>query len=161
MRPPKVIHDGAWEYGQWDVAYWAEVYLGIKMHPGQIEFANAYLKRTASGWRALYLWIMVSAGNRAGKTAALAIVILHSVFYKMGIEFPTTRDAPRANTPFPSSRSAMPGCGSGSPDGLGYADDLAAPAVRATPLRPVPPKSGPPVGWGTCGFSAGSRAAGP
>lgn len=92
MRPPKVIHDGAWEYGQWDVAYWAEVYLGIKMHPGQIEFANAYLKRTASGWRALYLWIMVSAGNRAGKTAALAIVILHSVFYKMGIEFPTTRE---------------------------------------------------------------------
>lgn len=89
-QPPKVISNEAWAYGQWDVGYWAEVYLGIKLHPGQIRFANSYLKRTSSGWRALYLWLCVSAGNRAGKTLALAIIILHSCFYKMGMTTPTT-----------------------------------------------------------------------
>ena len=91
-RPAKRISPEAWAYGQWDVGFWAEVYLGIRMHPGQLRFADAYLKRTPSGWRALNLWICVSAGNRAGKTAALAIIILHAAFYKMGLAAPTTLD---------------------------------------------------------------------
>lgn len=91
-QPSKRISEEAWAYGQWDVAFWAEVYLGIKLHRGQVEFANAYLRRTSSGWRALYLWLCVSAGNRAGKTLALAIIILHSCFYKMGMPLPTTEE---------------------------------------------------------------------
>lgn len=54
--------------------------------------AEAYLKRTKSRWRALYLWIMVAAGNRAGKTMALAIIILHSCVYRVGLEPPKTMD---------------------------------------------------------------------
>jgi len=91
-QPPKIISEEAWAYGQWDVAFWAEVYLGIKLHPGQVAFANAYLKRTSSQWRALYLWLCVAAGNRAGKTLALAIIILHSCFYKMGMALPATQE---------------------------------------------------------------------
>jgi len=91
-QPPKIISEEAWAYGQWDVAFWSEVYLGIKLHPGQVAFANAYLKRTSSAWRALYLWLCVAAGNRAGKTLALAIIILHSCFYKMGMAPPTTQE---------------------------------------------------------------------
>jgi hypothetical protein len=53
---------------------------------------NAYLRRTDSGWRALYLWIMVSAGNRAGKTMCLAIIIFHSCVYRMGLQPPDMSD---------------------------------------------------------------------
>ncbi|MES4793257.1 MAG: hypothetical protein C4321_10030, partial [Chloroflexota bacterium] len=76
------------ERGRWDVARWALVYLGIRLHPGQIRMAEAYLQRTSSGWRAQNLWIMVSAGNRAGKTLALAVIILHSCVYRMGLKPP-------------------------------------------------------------------------
>ena len=70
--------------GKWDVGYFAWHVLGVKLHPGQQRMANAYLKRSKNGYRALYLWLMVSAGNRAGKTMMLAIIILHSCIYKMG-----------------------------------------------------------------------------
>lgn len=85
------------ERGRWDVARWAWVFLGIKLHPGQVEMANAYLKRTESRWRAFYLWLMVSAGNRAGKTLGLAVIILHSCVYRMGLQPPDTSN-PRAMT---------------------------------------------------------------
>jgi hypothetical protein len=45
---------------------------------------RAYIQRNKTGWRALYYWLMVSAGNRAGKTMAVAIIIMHSCIYKMG-----------------------------------------------------------------------------
>lgn len=76
--------------GRWDVARWALVYLGVRLHPGQRRMAQAYLQRTKSRWRALYLWIMVAAGNRAGKTLGLAIIILHSCVYRMGLEPPVS-----------------------------------------------------------------------
>jgi hypothetical protein len=76
------------ERGRWDVPRWAWVFLGIKMHPGQVRMADAYLKRTESRWRAFYLWLMVSAGNRAGKTLGLAVIILHSCVYRMGLQPP-------------------------------------------------------------------------
>jgi hypothetical protein len=50
--------------------------------------AEAYLKRTDSRWRAFYLWLLVSAGNRAGKTLGLAVIILHSCVYRMGLQPP-------------------------------------------------------------------------
>lgn len=74
--------------GRWDVDFFAWRFLGIKFHPGQLGMAQAYLRRTKSGWRAAYLWLMVAAGNRAGKTLALAIIIFHSCIYKMGLEPP-------------------------------------------------------------------------
>jgi hypothetical protein len=79
--------------GRWNIERWALVYLGIRMHPGQVRFANAYLKRTPSRWRAFYMWIMVSAGNRAGKTLALSIIILHACVYRIGLEPPDPKDA--------------------------------------------------------------------
>lgn len=87
-RPSKT----AFEKGRWDVAYWAEVYLGIKLHPGQKRMAEAYLQRTKSRWRALYLWLLVAAGNRAGKTLGLAVIVLHSCVYRMGLQPPDPND---------------------------------------------------------------------
>lgn len=74
--------------GSWDIPFWSERFLGVKMHPGQIRFANAVRARNKTLWRAAYLTICCSAGNRAGKTLALAIVILHSIFYKIGTKPP-------------------------------------------------------------------------
>lgn len=72
--------------GRWNGKYFAKRFLGIDLHPGQVKMFNAYLRRSKGGWRALYLWMMVSAGNRAGKTMALAVIILHACIYKMGQE---------------------------------------------------------------------------
>jgi hypothetical protein len=71
----------------------SRVFLGVRLHPGQQRMVNAYLRRTDSRWRALYFWIMVAAGNRAGKTMGLAIIILHSCVYRMGLKPPDPRDA--------------------------------------------------------------------
>lgn len=63
--------------------------LGIDMHPGQERMFNAYLMRSKPRWWvALYLTIAVSAGNRAGKTLAVAIIIIHACLYKMGLKPP-------------------------------------------------------------------------
>lgn len=78
--------------GRWDVPRWARVFLGVRVHPGQARMMNAYLRRTDSRWRALYFWIMVAAGNRAGKTMGLAIIILHSCVYRMGLKPPDPKD---------------------------------------------------------------------
>lgn len=80
------------ERGRWDVGYFAKEFLGITMHPGQLRMARAYLRRTESRWRALYLWLMIAAGNRAGKTLGLAIIIFHSCVYRMGLEPPDPND---------------------------------------------------------------------
>ncbi len=78
--------------GRWDVIRFSEVYLGIKLHRGQRRMVRAYLQRTDSRWRALYLWLMIAAGNRAGKTLALTIIILHSCVYRIGLEPPDVND---------------------------------------------------------------------
>lgn len=91
MSLPKTrlpISAAEFEKCKWDVERWAWVFLGIRFHPGQVRFANAYLKRTDSRWRAFYLWLLVSAGNRAGKTLTLSVIILHSCVYRMGLKPP-------------------------------------------------------------------------
>lgn len=80
------------EKARWDPERFARVFLGIKLHPGQRRMVEAYIKRTDSRWRAFYYWIMVAAGNRAGKTLALAVIILHSCVYRTGLEPPKTND---------------------------------------------------------------------
>lgn len=73
---------------RWDVPGFARDVLGIKLHPGQIRFANAVVKRNRNAfWRAAYLTLALSAGNRAGKTLILAIVIIHSVIFKLGLPY--------------------------------------------------------------------------
>lgn len=85
---PMKLTGETWQKSKWDVEFWAKHYLGIILHPGQVEMTHAYLKRTPSRWRAQYLNVTVSAGNRAGKTLALAIIILHSCVFRMGLQPP-------------------------------------------------------------------------
>lgn len=84
------------ERARWDVGFFAERFLGIKGHPGQQRLWQTGLMRTPSRWRAAYLTLCVSSGNRAGKTLGLAIYVLHSTIYKMGL-----------HPPEPSSRRSM------------------------------------------------------
>jgi hypothetical protein len=69
--------------GRWDIPFFAKTFLGIEVHPGQERFFEAIIARNATGWRGAYLTLCVSAGNRAGKTMAMAIAILHSCVYKI------------------------------------------------------------------------------
>lgn len=73
---------------RWDPIRFAKVFLGIRLHPGQRRMVEAYIKRTDSRWRAYFQWIMVAAGNRAGKTLALSVIILHSCVYRTGLQPP-------------------------------------------------------------------------
>lgn len=84
--PPDFLD--AVERGRWDVEFFALYFLGVRLHPGQKRLLDAYIKRDQTLWRAAYLTLALSAGNRAGKTLALAILILHSCFYKMGVRPP-------------------------------------------------------------------------
>jgi hypothetical protein len=70
--------------GRWDIEFFALRFLGIRLHPGQLDFAHAVLMRDMTGWRPRYLDIALSAGNRAGKTLIETICHFHSAFYKMG-----------------------------------------------------------------------------
>jgi hypothetical protein len=80
------------EKGRWDVTFWALRFLGVALHPGQKALVEAYIGRDATRFRAAYLTIALSAGNRAGKTLALAVIILHACFYKMGLRPPVKGD---------------------------------------------------------------------
>lgn len=73
---------------RWEPIRFAEKFLGIRLHPGQKRMVEAYIKRTDSRWRAFYYWVIVAAGNRAGKTLALSVIILHSCVYRTGLEPP-------------------------------------------------------------------------
>lgn len=73
---------------RWDLARFAWEVLGVRPHPGQKRLFEAVLKRTPDRWKPFFLTLMISAGNRAGKTLAVAIVIMHSVIYKMGLPPP-------------------------------------------------------------------------
>lgn len=74
--------------GRWDTEFFAERFLGVKGHPGQIAFWNAVLMRDQTGWQPRYLDIALAAGNRAGKTLGEAIAHFHSTFYKLGMRPP-------------------------------------------------------------------------
>jgi hypothetical protein len=78
--------------GRWDVEFFAKRFLGINGNPGQLRLWKAYIARDKTRWRAAYLTISASAGNRAGKTLGLAIVVFHSAVYKMGMEPPDGND---------------------------------------------------------------------
>lgn len=74
--------------GRWDIEFFATRFLGVTLHPGQIEFATAVLMRDLSGWRPRFFDIALAAGNRAGKTLIETICHFHSTFYKLGLPPP-------------------------------------------------------------------------
>jgi hypothetical protein len=73
---------------RWDIEFFAERFLGVRLHPGQIAFANAVLMRDMGGWRPRFFDIALAAGNRAGKTLIETICHFHSAFYKLGLPPP-------------------------------------------------------------------------
>ena len=74
----------AWiKEGRSDIALWALRGLGIKLHSAQIEFAEAVLRGEAG-------YYLLTWANRAGKTTVLIVLHMHRLFYKLGIEPPTT-----------------------------------------------------------------------
>lgn len=78
--------------GTLDIAYFAERWLGVQGHPGQKQWWRACVERDENGWSPRYLTTVVSAGNRAGKTLALAIIVLHHAIYKLGVRPPKPGD---------------------------------------------------------------------
>ena len=86
--PDPLTFQAALERGRWDIDYFSQFFLGVLPHPGQRRFWHTGLMRTSSGWRAAYLTLCISAGNRAGKTLGLAIYIFHSSLYKHGLQPP-------------------------------------------------------------------------
>jgi hypothetical protein len=66
--------------------------LGIIPNSGQRRLFKAYIARDRTRWRAAFLTVAISAGNRAGKTLGLAIIEVHSCVYKMGLEPPDPDD---------------------------------------------------------------------
>jgi hypothetical protein len=89
--------------GRTDPVFFAERWLGIELHPGQIEWIQGMAARDESGWRPKYLTTVCSAGNRAGKTLGMAVAVFHSAFYKLGVKPTdgTAQDAMRwQNSPY-------------------------------------------------------------
>ena len=90
--------------GRTDPSFFAERFLGVQMNDGQKRWASGCAERSENGWSPKYLTTVVSAGNRAGKTLAMALVIFHSAFYKLGIRPPKSNDADDAlrwiNSPY-------------------------------------------------------------
>jgi hypothetical protein len=78
--------------GRHDPVWAAERFLGVKLNRGQRKWIRAATLRAADGWRPAFLTTVVSAGNRAGKTLGLAIIIWHHCFYKLGLRPPNYDD---------------------------------------------------------------------
>jgi hypothetical protein len=77
---------------RYDVTFFAQRFLGIDPHPGQQRLFKAYITRDESRYQPRYLTLACSAGNRAGKTLGLAIIVLHSTLFKMGRRPPNPLD---------------------------------------------------------------------
>ena len=69
---------------RWDLPTFARL-LGLEVHPGQVAFFDAMLMRDSEGVRPAWLNVALAAGNRAGKTLALAVVLLQHSVHKMGV----------------------------------------------------------------------------
>lgn len=65
--------------------------LGIDVHVGQLAFAAKVLLRHPSNpFTAKYLTLLLTSGNRAGKTSLLALIITYSCLRKLNRPIPTT-----------------------------------------------------------------------
>lgn len=67
--------------------------LGIELHVGQLAFGALVLARDSSRlWSAEFLTLLLSSGNRAGKTALLAVIIIYCCLDKTNRAKPVTPD---------------------------------------------------------------------
>jgi hypothetical protein len=80
------------ERARWDMDLFAKDVLGIDAHSGQQALFELCLARLTDGYSPAYLTVCCSAGNRAGKTLGLAIVVAHQTLYKMGMPPPVFDD---------------------------------------------------------------------
>ena len=78
--------------GRNDITFFAERWLGVRGNPGQVRWWEACAERDDTGYRPRYITTVVSAGNRAGKTLAMAVVCLHHALYKLGLASPDASD---------------------------------------------------------------------
>jgi hypothetical protein len=79
-----------------DIRAFARHALGIDLHVGQVAFAAMVLMRhPVTPWTAKYLTLLLTSGNRAGKTSLLAIIIIYSCLRKLNRPVPTTEDEAR------------------------------------------------------------------
>lgn len=78
--------------GRSDIEFFAERWLGIRGNPGQVQWWKACAERDDTNYRPRYITTVVSAGNRAGKTLAMAVVCLHHALYKLGLPSPIPGD---------------------------------------------------------------------
>jgi len=78
--------------GRGDIEFFARRWLGIHGNRGQVEWWKSCVERDESNFRPRYITTVVSAGNRAGKTLAMAVVCLHHALYKLGIAQPIVGD---------------------------------------------------------------------
>jgi hypothetical protein len=65
--------------------------LGLEMHPGQVAFAGVVTVRRREHV-ARWLTLLLTSGNRAGKTTTLAILIIYSCLGKLGQPRPDESD---------------------------------------------------------------------
>lgn len=79
--------------GRWDMRSFSKDVLGIDAHSGQQALFDLALARLTDGYSPAYLTVTCSAGNRAGKTLGLAIVVAHQTLYKMGMPAPEVDDS--------------------------------------------------------------------
>lgn len=80
------------ERGRTDPVWWALRFLGVKLHRDQQRWVRYAARRAADGYSPALLTTLVSAGNRAGKTLGLAIIVAHHCFYKLGLRPPKPND---------------------------------------------------------------------
>lgn len=67
--------------------------LGIDLHVGQLAFGGMVLSRDRERpSSAQYLTLMLASGNRAGKTALLAVLIIYACIAKLNRPLPVTND---------------------------------------------------------------------
>ena len=78
--------------GRTDIEFFARRWLGINGNKGQLSWWGACAERDESGFRPKYITTVVSAGNRAGKTLAMAVVCFHHALYKLGLPNPKDGD---------------------------------------------------------------------
>jgi len=78
--------------GRWNIGYFASEVLGIDPHAGQEAMFDAAILRLSDGYTPAFLTQCVSAGNRAGKTLGLMVIVAHQTLYKMGLPPPIQGD---------------------------------------------------------------------
>ena len=78
--------------GRSDPVWAVERFLGVKLNRGQRKWIRAAVLRGPDGWSPAFLTTVVSAGNQAGKTFCMAVLIWLHCFYKLGIRPPDVND---------------------------------------------------------------------